>query len=202
MKKLLVTLVAVSLTLTLPATARAGKPDWAGGKQDEPVAGTSCADYYGDDYGYGVPSDDFTFTLGGKDSGYPSAACIDVMANEGEWRVETTVASGTVRGLLLAPQDSFSPGDSCGGVNASRVKSGAVFTLPGPDHPNDVDQDGMIEAAYVNSCGTDFAETVDGVVLEEADPGTPDPLAFRVFMTGSNDALVIVHVDLPPTQTE
>lgn len=189
---LLATMFALVL-LVVPA-AGAKKPLPA-----EPVPGHSCADYYGEDYQHGLQTRDFEVRLGGRATDYPATACIDVMAEEGEWQVTVEIVKGTVRDLLVAPQDSFSPGDSCGGVGIRKVAPDTVVVLPGPDHPNDLDGDGMIEAAYVNSCGTRFAETIDGGAYGSVDSGTPDPLALRIGMSASRDAEVILHVDLPPT---
>ena len=112
-----------------------------------------------------------------------------------------TVLSGTFRSLGLVPRDSISCGDSCVGGSLRRHTDGATIVLPGPDNDYDQDGDVMIEAAYVNSCGTQFSEWMDvnGTLTEfvDADPTVTSPLALQVGMTGSKDAAVLLHVYLP-----
>ena len=175
----------------------------------EPVYGTTCANpdgvyaangglaegpYSSDSIAETV---DFYIELAGA----KASTCVDVFAPEGAWTVEVTVLSGTVRSLLLVPRDSIAWGDSCGGASLRRPTDGATIVLPGPDNPSDLDGDGMIEAAFANSCGTQFSEWVDidGTLTEfvDADPTVVSPLAFQIDMRGSKDAVVELHVNLP-----
>ena len=146
--------------------------------------------------------DHFDIELSGKNLGIGGRACIDVWSDEGVWTVDIEILEGTVRSILLVPRDSV-PGDSCGGVSLSRRDIPLSIDLPQvppPDYnwPNsDFDGDGMIEGAYVNSCGTDFAELIDGTTYTTVNDRVPSPLAFQAGMTGSRDAHVILHVHVP-----
>jgi hypothetical protein len=146
-----------------------------------------------------VHDDHFDIELSGKNV----RACIDVMSDEGVWTVDIQILEGTVRSVGLIPRDSVAPGDSCGGISLARGDVPLSINLPvvppdDYDGPNpDIDGDGMIEGAYVNSCGIDFAELVDGVSYSDFETEIPSPLAFQASMTGSRDAHVILHVHVP-----
>ena len=212
-------ILATVIAMGLPAVAAPPKCDddptlpGCGGGDDpttttttttatEPVLGTTCANPDGVHAANGglaegpYSSDsiaetvDFYIELAGA----KASTCVDVFAPEGAWTVEVTVLSGTVRSLLLVPRDSIAWGDSCGGASLRRPTDGATIVLPGPDNPSDLDGDGMIEAAFANSCGTQFSEWVDidGTLTEfvDADPTVVSPLAFQIDMHGSKDAVV------------
>ena len=115
-------------------------------------------------------------------------ACIDVMSDEGVWTVDIQLLAGTVRSMGLIPRDSVAPGDSCGGVILSR---GDIPLSIGGEIPLSV------EGAYVNSCGVDFEELIDGTTYATVNDQIPSPLAFQASMAGSKDAHVILHVHVP-----
>ena len=219
-------ILATVIAMGLPAVAAPPKCDddptlpGCGGGDDpttttttttatEPVIGTTCANPDGVHAANGglaegpYSSDsiaetvDFYIELAGA----KASTCVDVFAPEGAWTVEVTVLSGTVRSLLLVPRDSIAWGDSCGGGSLRWPTDGATSVLPGHDNYYDQDGDGMVEAAYVNSCGTQFSEWMDvnGTLTEfvNADPTVTSPLALQVGMSGSKDAAVLLHVYLP-----
>ena len=55
-----------------------------------------------------------------------------------------------------------------------------------------------IPLPYVNACGTDFAELVDGVSYDYPDEEVASPLVLYVGVSGSKGSKVTLHVDLPP----
>jgi hypothetical protein len=207
-------ILATVIAIGLPAAAAPPKCDIPGNENlpgcggddptdppSEPIYGTTCANpdgVYAANGGLaeGPYDTDFDVVL----SGAKAYTCVDVFADEGEWTVDVTVSSGSIRSLTIVPRDSISWGDSCGGYMLRNVTSGTIV-LPGPDNDSDIDGDGMVEAAFVNSCGTQFSEWVDvGGTLTEfdnADPSVISPLAFQVDMRGSKDAEVSLHVTLP-----
>lgn len=199
MRRIYVVLLVMAMGFVMVSPVGAAKPDCTADPthpsckdDDEPLGGTTCAEWLG------VPEDlktgDFDITLRGKNA----SACVDVMAIQGSWTVGIDIESGegTVRFLRLLPRDSIAPGDSCGGFEFRRNIPESVV-LPGPDHPLDLDGDGMIEGAYVNSCGTQFGELVGGFYYDKVREDIPSPLAFQIDMAGRENAVVTLHVDLP-----
>lgn len=210
MRRIWFVLVVIAIALALAIPAVAGKPDKPGKPEPpgENLVDTTCAaqvDVW-DAVGYvaeGATS--FTVSLVGKDV----TACWDVMSGEGSWQIAVNVNQGTLRSLLVVPRDSIGPGDSCGGVSlrGNPIPS-QTLTLPfADDIPRNTDGD--IEAAYVNACGTDFDEVIDGE--ERFDIGAifnqegeviaitdPDPLAVQIMMQGSKDADVDLVFTIPP----
>ena len=157
-----------------------------------PVAGTTCAEGGST---YDVQTDDFDVTLYGKSD----TACIDVMpAESGAWKV-TIETDGIVRGLSLFLRDSVGPGDGCfeGG------SCGYVFRT---DFPAEVVFP-YIDGAYVNVCGTEFAEAIWNPVAGDfdyypnVDTSVESPLSFFPSMSGRDGSVVTLHVDLPPVET-
>lgn len=203
MRRLGAVLLVVAMGIVIATPVGAAKPDCddrpshPSCQDDEPLAGTTCA-ALGRWLGEPVTGDsdigteDFNVPLSGKSD----SACIDVMAIEGSWTVHIDIGRGTVRSLLLVPRDSIAPGDSCGGFSFRRDIPETVV-LPGPAHPSDIDDDGMIEGAYVNSCGVEFGEWVGDKNYSEVKEDIESPLAFQVSMTGSSDAEVTLRVYLP-----
>jgi hypothetical protein len=211
-------ILATVIAIGLPAVAAPPKCDIPGnenlpgcGGEDptttttttatEPIYGTTCDNpdgVYAANGGLaeGPYDTDFDVVLFG-DKAY---TCVDVFADEGEWTVTVVEAIG-VRSLTIVPRDSIAWGDSCGGYMLRNVTKETTITLPGPDNDSDIDGDGKIEAAYVNSCGTQFSEWVDvgGTLTEfaDADPSVISPLALQVDMRGSKDAEVRLRVTLP-----
>ena len=147
---------------------------------DEPMAGTTC-NAIGE---WGEPvsatSDTFPITL-------TEGACIDVIATEGDWTVDIETSDGT-RWLSLVIRDSVAPGDTCEGVMYRRDIPSQV-TLDGPDNSG-------IAGAWVNSCGTEWAEWVGDDYYADEDQSVLSPLVFQVFMDGK-DPRVTLHVTLP-----
>lgn len=150
---------------------------------DEPLAGTTCEAI--GEWGNPVESD-FEITL-------DDDACIDVIASPGDWTVAVEESgAGTLRHLSLVVRDSVAPGDACDSVAYRRVipsqitLDGLGSEIPGPG----------IAGAWVNSCGTDWAEWVGDVYYAEEDESVPSPLVLQVFMTGK-DAKVKLTIDLP-----
>ena len=119
-------------------------------------------------------------------------ACIDVMANAGVWTVEVDeIGDGTLRWLSLVIRDSVAPGDACDSVSYRR------------DIPSQITLDGFesdgnpgIAGAWVNSCGTDWAEWVGDVYYDDEDTDVESPLVLQVFMSGK-DAKVKLTIDIP-----
>ena len=147
---------------------------------DEPLAGTTCK-AIGE---WGEPFDsDFTVTLAEN-------ACIDVMADPGVWTVEVVDESGdgTLRWLSLVIRDSVAPGDACDSV-AYRRDIPSKITLDG------FESDG-IAGAWVNSCGTDWAEWVGDDYYDYEDTDVESPLVLQVFMSGK-DEKVTLTIDIP-----
>jgi hypothetical protein len=214
MRRIGVVLLVMAMGLVIASPVGAAKPDC----NDDP-SHPSCKDEPVDDQGGGITCaehatwkgqenlitdvedhyDHFDVELSGKNV----RACIDVMSDEGVWTVDIELLAGAVRSIGLIPRDSVAPGDSCGGVILSRPDLPLSIDLPQvppPDYdgPNpDIDGDGMIEGAYVNSCGVDFEELIDGTTYATVNDQIPSPLAFQASMAGSRDAHVILHVHVP-----
>lgn len=128
---------------------------------------------------------DFYFTL----TGGSVNACIDVSDVEaGDWEIDVEVAEGTLRNLYMKPFDSWAPGDFCGDEWKYRknVGLGSPIVLEG------------ISGDYVNACGVEYGEVVDGVYYGTAEPNIPSPLAFMVYTRGSSDLKVDFSVNVAP----
>lgn len=195
---LVLLVMAMGLVIASPAGA-AGRPPCPDGSYQrqcptEPVddqgGGITCAEHAtwkGQENlitDVEVHEDHFDIELSGKNV----RACIDVMSDEGVWTVDIQLLAGTVRSMGLIPRDSVAPGDSCGGVILSR---GDIPLSIGGEIPLSV------EGAYVNSCGVDFEELIDGTTYATVNDQIPSPLAFQASMAGSKDAHVILHVYVP-----
>jgi hypothetical protein len=194
--------LALSFVLALAVLpAEAGKPDKPGKPAPSgPDGGTTCAALSDDNHFRMEATGDFTIELGpGTDNG--NVACIDVSPQfEGPWSVTWSINEGeTIRSLGLVPRDSFSPGDSCGGLLFRKNLPSEPIRLP-PDpvlYPTSPYGD-SIPLPYVNACGTDFAELVDGVSYDYPDEEVASPLVLYVGVSGSKGLRVTLHVDLPP----
>jgi hypothetical protein len=196
--------LALSFVLVLAVMpAEAGKPDKPGKPPPSgPGPGTTCAlsDF---DHFKATASEDFTITLGpGTDHG-KTMACIDVWPqSQGPWKVTWSINEGeTIRSLGLIPRDSFGPGDSCGGLQFRKNIPSEPIRLP-PDpvlYPTSPYGD-SIPLPYVNACGTDFAELVNGDFYDYAGVEVPSPLALTVGVSGSKGLVVTLQVDLPSTE--
>ena len=179
-----------------PSTTTTTQPDL-------PMGGTMCdpAEYpAGID---GVQTGDFEFTLAGKKPG----TCIDVLTDiAGPW--EVTVVGEGARYLGLIPRDSIAPGDSCGGWllrNEANIYGSS---------PHILGYDGIVPAATINGCGTEWTEWVyigtpglvpetDCVAIEGDQCLVADaldvahPLILQVFMQSGGGSTTF-YVDLPP----
>lgn len=186
-RRLVVVLVALALQMAMAATS-AGRPLCPDHPScgddpvdDQPIAGTTC-EAIGE---WGDPvSDAFTVTL-------TENACIDVIATEGVWSVEIGEISGSMRWLSFVIRDSVAPGDACDSVFYRRDIPSQV-TLDGPESDNNPG----IAGAWVNSCGTGYAEWVGDTYYADEDPSISSPLVFQVFM-GGKDVEVTLDVTLP-----
>jgi hypothetical protein len=152
---------------------------------DEPLAGSTC-NAIGE---WRDPvNNDFTVTL-------TENACIDVIATAGNWIVEIDEnpegTDGTLRWLGLVIRDSIAPGDACDSVSY-RKDIPTQITLDGFES----DDNPGIAGAWVNSCGTDWAEWVGDVYHAAEDINITSPLVLQVFMSGK-DAAVTLTIDLP-----
>ena len=161
----------------------AGLPGCETPVNDQPIAGTTCNAL--GEWGEPVTSD-FTVTL-------TENACIDVIATPGNWNVIVVEQTdgAPLRWLSLVIRDSVAPGDACDSVSHRRHIPNQI-TLDGFESDNNPG----IAGAWVNSCGTAYAEWVGDTYHAEADPNVPSPLVFQVFMSGK-DAEVTLDVTLP-----
>jgi len=180
-----IVLLAISMACAIALPAGAVKPDKPGKPPpDEPLAGTTCKAIgeWGDPFSGGeVP-----VTLSEN-------ACIDVMVETaGTWTVKVDeIGDGTLRWLSLVIRDSVAPGDACDSVSY-RGDIPSVITLDGFES----DGNPGITGAWVNSCGTDWAEWVGGVYYDDEDTDVESSLVLQVFMSGK-DAKVKLTIDLP-----
>ena len=194
---LILTALAMVFAIALPAEAKPPKceenPDSPGCEapvDDQPMAGTTCeaipesVDAFSDSFDLTPTEDGFDLTL-------TEDACIDVMATAGDWTVDVVEDSGTLRSLSLVIRDSVAPGDACDSV-AYRKDIPSQITLDGFEGDNNPG----IAGAWVNSCGTEWAEWVGDVYYAEENQSVPSPLVFLVFMSGK-DAEVTLSVTLP-----
>jgi hypothetical protein len=188
-RRLATVLIVVLVVALIPFTASAKKRP-----PEPPQAGTTCAlstitaDWYTAEVS--ADFDDFDIPLGGVDplSGEdnPTKACIDWLPGDaGDWEVTVRVDKGDLRKLVMIPRDSM-PGDHCGDVVSFNRHPPGSFTLPGLPEP------------YVNACGLDFAEWVDGELIEVENKEIPSPLALAVGIGGSRDLEVTLHFDRLP----
>ena len=190
------TLLVGSASVALPAGAMPPKceenpeaPGCEAPVDDQPMAGTTCeaipesVDVFSDV--------DVTPTEDGFDVSLTGDACIDVIATEGDWTVDVVKDSGTLRWLSLVIRDSVAPGDACDSVSYRKAIPSEI-TLDGFEGDNSPG----IAGAWVNSCGTEWAEWVGDVYYAEEDQSVPSPLVFLVFMSGKN-AEVTLSVTLP-----
>ena len=185
---LVLTAILMACAIALPAGAAPKRcdtnPDLPGcgtPVDDQPIAGTTC-NALGE---WGEPvSDNFAET-------FTENACIDVIATEGDWAVSIDKISDGTRWLSLVIRDSVAPGDACDSVSYRRDIPSEI-TLDGFESDNNPG----IAGAWVNSCGTAYAEWVGDTYHAEADPNVPSPLVFQVFMS-PKDAEVTLDVTLP-----
>jgi hypothetical protein len=192
-------LLAIAMALLMALPAGAGKPpidcdklpnhpECATEPADEPIAGTTCIEAGST---YALMTDDFVVVLNGKSD----TACIDVIANPGAWKVGIAT-DGIVRGLSLFLRDSSGPGDGC-------FEGGSCGYVFRQDFPPEVDFPD-IDGAYVNVCGTEFAEVIrnpDTGVFDyypDVDENVASPLSFFPSMSGRDGSVVTLYVDLPP----
>ena len=180
------------MALAVPAGAKPGK-----GPDKAPLAGTTCAGRVSPNL---PTADGFPIDLAGKEAG----ACVDVsnvtpgewVDSSGEplpWEVTVTVTNGTLKSLLVILRDSVAPGDACGvpdyfrgNITGSETDPATLtLTLPGAD------------GDYVNACGVEWAEKVEGEYYDDIDTTVDSPLAFLVFARGSRDLAMTLDVDLP-----
>ena len=190
---LVLTAILMACAIALPAGAAPKRcdtnPDLPGcgtPVDDQPIAGTTC-NALGE---WGEPvSDNFAET-------FTENACIDVIATEGDWTVEIDETDdGTLRWLSLVIRDSVAPGDACDSVSYRRSNR--------RDFPSEITLDGFesdnnpgIAGAWVNSCGTEYAEWVGNTYYAAEDTDVASPLVFQVFMAGK-DAEVTMTIELP-----
>jgi hypothetical protein len=171
--------------------------------QDAPLSGTVCDPAEYPDGIVGIQTDDFSFTLSGKNDG----TCIDVISDQGPW--EVTITGTGARFLGVIPRDSIAPGDSCGGY---QLRGGSDIY---GSNPLILGYNGEIPAATINACGTDFGEWVnkdlpglnpdiDCAVIEGAEClvakqiKVTQPLILQAFLSGTADGETTISVDLPP----
>ena len=152
---------------------------------DQPIAGTTC-NAIGK---WGVPRDSSFLVEDVTDS-----TCIDVNANPGDWTVEIVeqTSGAPLRWLSLVIRDSVAPGDACDSVRIRKVPIPSKIILDGFESDNNPG----IPGAWVNSCGTEYAEWVGDTYYADADPNVSSPLVFRVSMF-PKDAKVTLNVTLP-----
>jgi hypothetical protein len=224
-RRLLFLALAVLMTLVVSLPAGADKPDCntypdghpqacpSEDPPDDPIAeppmgGTMC-----DPAEYPVSIDviqtgDFSFSLGGKQAG----TCIDVISGAGPW--EVTITGGGAKYLGVIPRDSYAAGDSCGGYLLR--SEGNIYG----SNPLILGYTGVMPAATVNACGTDFGEWVD-IALDGLEPSlvtdggdcsvidgdqclvagqldVEHPLVLQAFLSGSADGVTNFYVDLWP----
>ena len=149
---------------------------------DQPIAGTTCNAI--GKWGEPVTSD-FTVTLAEN-------ACIDVIATAGDWTVYVDETDdGTLRWLSLVIRDSVAPGDACDSVSYRRDIPSKII-LDGFESDNNPG----IAGAWVNSCGTEYAEWVGDSYHAAEDTDVASPLVLGVLMSGK-DAEVTLTIDLP-----
>jgi hypothetical protein len=201
MKRPWLLVLVVGMIMALAAPVAAAPPDCSE-KPDHP----SCP--LPDDLDGGTVCDteapktgDFDITLGGGKTHYPDGACVDVLSDEGPWYVTVDVQQGSVRELRLFLRDSVGPGDGCFEGGSCGLVLRDLPTDPIHLAPSmNVDDAGSMPGAYVNACGTVFAEVHDGVSYDAVRDDIPSPLAFMPSIRASRDAVVVLRVS-PPQYT-
>ncbi len=173
---------------------------------DEPLAGTTCAAAIGElnepvtqDFTVTLTEDEYTVTLT-EDEEYTvtitdnewASACIDVMADPGDWTVVVEEIGGTLRSLSLVVRDSVAPGDACDSVP---YRGRDIPFLPFQITLDGFEDHG-IAGSWVNSCGTDWAEWVGDAYYDDEATDVPSPLVLQVFMSGK-DEKVKLTIDIP-----
>jgi hypothetical protein len=210
MKRWWILLLAFGLVfvLAVPVVATPGDVEWCVGHPDHPKCDTPSEDpdpTWGNPCGVDPPEADGSFTvdLGGRNSGLPDSACIDVMSGAGPWTVSVKVHDGTLRGMSVFIRDSDGPGDGCFeggscGLSLGRrdIPTENPFTLD--EYLDEVD----IPEAHVNACnifsdGNPFGEWAGDIFYVDEEPGIPSPLAFRPSVSGTNDLWVTLTVTVP-----
>ena len=180
---LLILTATVAVAVAAPAAAKPGKKPAP--PPENPVPGVTCLEWAGSEAGSGalVMAVDaaidpkFSVTLGAGE-----LACVDVIAPAGDWAV--SVEATGMRALNLIIRDSISPGDVCDIIPIKKPSDGDyVFT--------------DVEASYVNACGTEWFELIDGVVYRERVPDFEHPLAFIVVAGNGIDARATIEVTRP-----
>jgi hypothetical protein len=189
-------LIVVALAFTTAVSAGAAKPNCdddpkhpsCGTVNEDPMAGTECVLWSPDDPYTNLASKDFELTVTVENSRFSEFVCIDVSdVAVGEWNVTVDVRQGSLRELQVIVRDSVAPGDDCARARYRKNKhpdSPFTFTLP------------VNAADDVNACGIEFAEMVGGVYYATHDTEVSSPLAFLMFVRGS-DLVFDVDVDYP-----
>ncbi|MBT8213049.1 MAG: hypothetical protein KJN71_07870 [Acidimicrobiia bacterium] len=91
---------------------------------------------------------------------------------------------------MVILRDSVAPGDACG--EPVYIQD----NIPAPATLTDRTLQGA-PGSYVNACGVEWAEWVDGAYYDSVDDTVDSPLAFLVFTRGSRDLAVSLDVNLP-----
>jgi hypothetical protein len=200
---------SVALALAIPAGA--AKPDCSDPHSTHPacqdpgeapeVVNDSC--YAHGEWGPLPVSGNFKVTLGGRNTGYPSGYCIDVLADSGNWvvKIETT---GRVQSLNLFLRDSVGAGDGCFTAPDGTSSCGYMF------RSNDIPAEQVfadMPGAWANACGDEWGEYVGsewvnghfsvGGWYADEDSGVKSPLAFIPGIRAGSDATVELTVKLP-----
>ena len=196
MKKNAILILAVLMLLAVaaPATAKPpncddnpSHPSCGDPGEEEVPAGTECMESIklGDDMLADATDTDFDFSV---DAQTPNA-CIDVskVAASGTWTINFEVVSGSLRELIVSVRDSVAGGDLCAEARLRRPsdQSGNIAL-----HPDAAD--------FVNACGTQYGEIVDGTTYNTVEPGIQSPLAFLVWARGK-DLVIEFSVNFPNT---
>lgn len=213
MKRLWILLLAVGVVLALavPVAATPGDDIWCADRPDHALC---VGDPEPDepDPSYAMPCggelvagvSNLTVDLGGRKSGLPSGACIDVMSDTGPWTVTVDVLQGTLRSMSVFIRDSVAPGDGCFpggscGIGLRDIPTENPFTLT----------TGMedIPEAYVNACNVfpddnffgewAFDKLGEWTFFEGIRGDLPSPLAFMPSISGSNDLQLTLTVTFP-----
>jgi hypothetical protein len=166
----------------------------------------SC--YAHGEWGPVAVSKNFVVTLGGRDTGYPSGYCIDVLADPGDWLVEIET-TGKVQSLNLFMRDSAGAGDACFTAPDGTSSCGYMF------RSNNIPAEQVfadIPGAWANACGIEWGEHVGsswdggsftaGALYETEDRDVKSPLAFLPGIRAGSDATVVLTVYLPGVKGE
>lgn len=180
MKRWWTILVVTAMALTTAPGAGAKPPPWAGGGGDGLEGGTACLESINVD-----SADVFT----GEPIGPLGAGthCVDVSGVvPGSWSVGYEVDQGSLRSLIVQVRDSVAPGDVC-----LDARFGKNDPMPSP-----IEFD-VSAGDWVNACGTQFAEVIDGQDYWNEDPDHQSPLALLFWVDGSKDLAVTFDVNVP-----